>query len=444
MDPDFDITLYAAGGAIRMDTARSTMEGAAGANGVSRFLDRTLAPLEQATGLLLLLLTLVRPATGRAGIATWALVLGFTTYNLLADGVRRSLRDASYTWKHLIDVPVAGFVYWLGGEPGGPLSVFFFLAVVCTAASESLRFTVLYTTAVGVVTAALDPRLPGWSGSMSDIGGLGARLVLLALLAASTAILTRRASLEREVAISIREKADQLVELNTLRKEFVSAVSHDLRTPLTAARASLGLLETSAADRLHPEERGLLENGRRNMERLGMLIDDLLTINQIEAGTLHLEHTVVDLRGIVGRAIGVVHPLIREKAQVLAIDIPAPLPVIGDARRLEHVLVNVLANAHEHTPEGTMISISARTAPRQTVLSIADDGPGIPAGELDAIFQRFHSAVPAHGGSGLGLAIARSIVEMHGGRIWAESSRGTGATFHIALPRAEEVWRSGC
>jgi signal transduction histidine kinase len=224
-----------------------------------------------------------------------------------------------------------------------------------------------------------------------------------------------------------------------LRREFVSAVSHDLRTPLTAARASLGLLETSAAERLRSEERGLLQNGRRNMERLGMLIDDLLTINQIEAGTLHLEHTLVDLRGIVGRAIGVVHPLIREKGQVLEIDIPDPLPVTGDGRRLEHVLVNVLANAHEHTPEGTRISISARTTPGQITLSIADDGPGIPAGELEAVFQRFHSLDPARGGSGLGLVIARSVVEMHGGRIWAESGRGKGATFHIALVPAEEV-----
>jgi len=421
-----------------MDAARSTTKNAAvSTKGVNRFLDRTLTPLEQATALVLLLLTLVRPATGRAGIATWALVLGFTAYNLLADVVRRLLREASYSWKHLIDVPVAAFVYWLGGEPGGPLLVFFFLAVVCTAASESLRFTLLYTAVVGVATAALDPMLPGWSGSMSDISGLGARLVLLALLAASAAILTRRASLEREAVLSVREEANHWAELDTLRQEFVSAVSHDLRTPLTAARASLGLLETSAAERLRPEERGLLENGRRNMERLGMLIDDLLTINQIEAGTLHLDHTIVDLRGIMGRAMGVVHPLIREKGQVLEIDIPDPLPVIGDARRLEHVLVNVLANAHEHTPEKSKIAISAHTDPAGITLSIADNGPGIPAGDLDTIFQRFHSLAPMQGGSGLGLAIARSIIEMHNGRIWAESESGDGTRFHIVLPHAE-------
>lgn len=417
-----------------MDAARGAIAGAAsGTGGVGRFLDRTLAPLEQATALILLLLTLVRPATGRAGIPSWALVLGFTAYNLLADVVRRRVsRSSSYTWKHVVDIPVAALVYWLGGEPGGPLSVFFFLAVVCTAASESRRFALLYAVVIGVATATLDPMLPGWSGTMKDVSGLGVRLVLLALLAASTVLLTRRASLERG-------EADHLAELDRLRGEFVAAVSHDLRTPLTAARLTLGLLESSAAERLHPDERGLLENARRNMQRLGMLIDDLLAINQIEAGTLHLEHTLVDLRGIVGRAIGVVHPLLREKGQVLEIDIPDPLPVTGDGRKLEHVLVNVLANAHEHTPEGTRISISARTTPARITLSIADDGPGIPAGEREAIFQRFHSAEPAHGGSGLGLAIARGIVEMHGGRIWAESGRGTGATFHIALPRAEEV-----
>ncbi len=234
-----------------------------------------------------------------------------------------------------------------------------------------------------------------------------------------------------------RSEAERREALDRLRDEFIATVSHDLRTPLTAARAALILLQSSAAERHRSDERALVENARRNIERLNLLIDDLLTLNQVEAGTLRLDGEPLDLRAVVTDAMAAVHPLIRQKGQSLELDLPEPLPIAGDPQRLEQVLVNLLANAHHHTPPGTRITITGRVIAGEVVLSVADTGPGIPPNELERIFHRFHRLTTAEGGSGLGLAIAQRLVYLHHGRIWAESRPGAGATFRVALPAAQ-------
>jgi two-component system, OmpR family, sensor histidine kinase VicK len=111
--------------------------------------------------------------------------------------------------------------------------------------------------------------------------------------------------------------------------------------------------------------------------------------------------------------------------------------IYGDIRRLEQALINVLANAFQHTPDGTHIEVSSRVQAEELILTVSDDGPGIPAEEVERIFVRFHRLSLSTGGSGLGLSIARSIIEAHGGRIWAESEYGHGTAIFIALPRYE-------
>ena len=128
------------------------------------------------------------------------------------------------------------------------------------------------------------------------------------------------------------------------------------------------------------------------------------------------------------------YPLVQDKGQALELDLAEPLPYAGDARRLEQVLVNLLANAHRHTPSGTRIRLAGRVAAGEVRLTVSDDGGGIPIEEQEAIFRRFHRLDTTGDGSGLGLAIALRIVELHGGQLAVESAPGAGTRFHITLP----------
>ena len=399
-----------------------------------RFVDRALFWLEAVTLAVLLLVTVVWPRMGLLGIPTWGIVLLVAGYGLLADlaqnwaGSLRALR-----WRSVADLPMTALAYLLAGEPGGPLFVLFVLAVNCAAAVMTPRGILLYAAAAVAAVAAVDlALLPGAPGAAA-LPDLAARPVVLALAGVGMAVVMRPLLLEREAARSARDETERLVELDRLRAGFVAAVSHDLRTPLTAARAGLGMLELGAAGALPPDELQLLGDARRNLDRLGRLIDDLLAANRLEAGAMPLGREPLDLRAVATGAAAAVQPLIREKGQALAVDLPGPLPVAGDPRQLEQAVVNLLENAHRHTPAGTRIAIGGRVGADGVVLSVGDDGPGIPAGELEAVFE--HGRRLAGPGSGLGLAIARGIVELHGGRVWAESGLGTGTTVSIVLPR---------
>jgi signal transduction histidine kinase len=415
---------------------KSTEPSALDKTDVYGFLRRTLFWLRWGTLAVLLLFTFMAPTTSSVGLPTWALVVLFAGYNLLTDVLLRRLGGLrSLALGAMLDLPVAGVLYFLAGEPGGLLFILFLLAVDFAAASLTLRSTLFYTAAVGVIAIAIDLALGMWAMTPEDIRLLGARLLMLVLVGAGMAIVTRRLVMEQEDARLVRGEADRLEELERLRATFVANVSHDLRTPLTATRAALGMLETHARDRLLSDEQELLEAARRNTERLSLQIDDLLAHNQIEVGTLRLESGMLDLRAVVLGTIPVVHPLFQEKHQVLELDLPDPLILEGDPERLGQVVVNLLANAHRHTQVGSRILIRAELTAGEILLLVSDNGPGIPVLELERIFQRFHHLTSAGSSSGLGLAIARAVVELHGGRIWAESQSGQGATFWVALPR---------
>lgn len=382
----------------------------------------------------LALLSLAEPLPSRVYLPMWAIILLFAGYNLLVDLLRRRFSWlSSFARVAFFDLPVTALIYSLGVDISGPLFSLLVLGLFSAAASTKLQGSIIYTVAVMAVVAALAPTFPFWEPDADGFGELAARLIVLAVVGISATIIMRELWLEREEARSSRDEARRLEDLDRLRSEFVSTVSHDMGTPLTASRAVLGLLEASAAGKLDADERELLEIARRNNERLGLQINDMLGYHQLEAGTVRLECEPLDLRSVVTNALPVVQPLIREKGQVLEVDLPEPLRCEGDERWLEHVVVNLLANAHCHTPHGTRIAVSGRYRDGEVVLSVSDDGPGIPVEEADRIFQRFHRAAATEGGSGLGLAIARGIVDLHGGRLCAECNPGEGATFHVAL-----------
>lgn len=386
----------------------------------------------------LLLLSLARPLPSRAQLPMWAIILLFGAYNLIVDLLRSRVGWLrSFARVALLDLPVSALAYSMGWNVSGPLFPLMVLTLFSAVVSTKLRGTIVYTVAVMAVVAALAPTFPYWSPDEQGLRELIARLIVLAVVGTSASIIMRQLWLRDEEVSSGRDEARRLEELDRLRSEFVSAVSHDLGTPLTASRAALGLLEASTANRLDTEERDLLDIARRNNEQLGLAINDLLSYNQLEAGSLRLEREQLDLRSVVAGALPAVQPLIQQKRQVLEISLPQALPLEGDPRRLEHAVVNLLANAHHHTPPGTRIAVSGRLQDGEVLLSVSDDGPGIPPQEQERVFERFHCLQPKEGGSGLGLAIAKGIVELHAGKIWVESPAGTGATFRVALPGCE-------
>jgi signal transduction histidine kinase len=222
-------------------------------------------------------------------------------------------------------------------------------------------------------------------------------------------------------------------EAQVLREEFVAAAAHDLRTPLTSIQIGLSLLDAEATG-MSSDARGVLEAVRRNAQRLAIHVGDLVTANQLNADLLGVQHEPLDLRDVAREAVAAVQPLFREKGQEIDLALPRPLPIWGDARRLEQVVVNLLVNAHRYTPVGTRVTIAGCADGTQVRLTVSDTGPGIPAEQLEQVFERHRRFQSGHGGSGLGLTIARSLTNLHGGRIWAESPPGGGARFHITLP----------
>ncbi|HYP38976.1 MAG TPA: ATP-binding protein [Chloroflexia bacterium] len=235
---------------------------------------------------------------------------------------------------------------------------------------------------------------------------------------------------------SYTERLQFLEQAMQIREDLLASVSHDLRTPLTSIKAGLGLVEMSISERLGTEEHQLIANIRRNVERLGILVNDLLTFSEMEAHKFQLARKPLDLRVVVEDAVALIEPLVRKKGQVVEIDMPKAVPYNGDRKRLEQMLVNLLDNAHKYAHVGARITVSAQITPAEVLLAVRGDRPGLPIEEHEAIFAQFGHGHPVRSGEGLGLglAMARSIVEMHGGRIWVEGQQGEGATFQIALP----------
>lgn len=403
---------------------------------LDRFLDDMISRLRWASIAALLVISLMQSVDGGTRFPDWMLALGFAGYNLVADVARRrSPGSHSFAWIAVLDVPVIGLLYLVGGQPGGPLFVLLVLAAAQTAVFMTLAGNLLYTSTLAIIVIVVESQLPDWSSTLEGMQELSARLVVLAVVGIGIGTVTRRLTSEQEAGRTVLYEAERLADLDRLRDDFVASASHELRTPLTAARAGLGLLEGGVVERLTTDERELLANVRRNIERLNVLIADLLVTNQLGEQTLRLDRAAVDLRTVIIDAMAAVRPLIQGKDQVLELELDESLLLQGDPGKLEQVMLNVIANAHRHTPSGTRIVVSSQQVDDEIRVVVRDTGPGIPATDIENIFRRFYRLGDA-AGSGLGLAVARGIVELHGGTIWAESQPGDGATFWISLPRA--------
>ncbi|HET9227485.1 MAG TPA: PAS domain-containing sensor histidine kinase [Thermoanaerobaculia bacterium] len=228
-------------------------------------------------------------------------------------------------------------------------------------------------------------------------------------------------------------------ELEELKSQFVSTVSHELRTPLTSLRGALGLLAAGVLGDLPGEARSTVEIAQRSIVRLCSLVNDILDIERIERGQLSLQIGSHSLASLLDTSVEEIRPLAQEAGIILDVNSPAG-EVQGDGDRLMQVIVNLLSNALKFSPRGSTVRLRALEIPDGVEVQVEDQGRGIPPSHHKTIFERFRqvetSDSASQRGAGLGLAIARSIVEMHGGRIGVESEPGKGSTFWFRIPRS--------
>jgi two-component system, OmpR family, sensor histidine kinase VicK len=228
--------------------------------------------------------------------------------------------------------------------------------------------------------------------------------------------------------------------LERMKDEFISTVSHELRTPLTSLRASLGLIASGSLDKRPEKQRQMIEMAIGNCDRLVRLVNDILDFDRGEKGRLALKRESIEPVDLLRRAADVAHT----DAAQLHIGFrfeTEPAPVWADEERVLQVLNELVSNALKFSPPETVIRLAAHPfGTSEVCFTVEDQGRGIAAEKLDRVFERFQqgdaSDSRALGGTGLGLALCRSIVEQHGGRIWAESTPGQGSRFHFTLPAA--------
>lgn len=234
----------------------------------------------------------------------------------------------------------------------------------------------------------------------------------------------------------------RLTDLDQMKDDFLSTVTHELRTPLTSIRSFSEILHDSP-DLDLAERQHFLGIVIRESERLTRLINQVLDLTKIETGRMKWQMAEVDLADVIDHAVSALRHLFDEKGVGLEVYVPDGVPKIrGDRDQLIQLAINLLSNAEKFCAEGTgMVSIGLSPGRDGVTISVADNGPGIPYAEQEAIFEKFHQVRAGNTGnpkgSGLGLAICRGIVEHMGGRIWVESEPGKGATFFFTVPYAD-------
>jgi two-component system, OmpR family, phosphate regulon sensor histidine kinase PhoR len=238
-------------------------------------------------------------------------------------------------------------------------------------------------------------------------------------------------------AILVFHDLTKIRQLENTRREFVANVSHELRTPLSLIKGYVETLLDGAKD--DPElATKFLRTIERHSNRLGNLIEDLLTISRLESGQITLQLRTVPLRSFAEDLLGDLQARAGERGVRIENEIPAELEARVDPDRLEQVLVNLLDNAIKYGKRDGRVFVQGRAAGEQVELCVADDGPGIPGEARERIFERFYRVDRARsretGGTGLGLAIVKHIVQSHGGKVWVESQPGHGARFYFTLP----------
>ena len=252
--------------------------------------------------------------------------------------------------------------------------------------------------------------------------------------------------------VTVLRDATREQEVEQARSELLGVVSHELQTPLTAIKGALDLVVEEDDGRLSRVQRRFLGTIDRNCARMIGLVADLLDLSRLDAGRLTLESRPLDTPSVVSGSVAALANLFEQRRQSIHVEVPpATLPILGDRRRVEQILTNLLSNAAKYTPEGGQIEVTAGTDASvsgggRVWIAVADSGPGISESEWALVFGRFYRGKEAsrrgEAGTGLGLAIVKSLVELHGGEVRvtgpAAGSNARGARFVVTLPAAPD------
>jgi len=262
---------------------------------------------------------------------------------------------------------------------------------------------------------------------------------------------TEREDAQRALLLTLehqRTAVERLRELERVKGDFVSTVSHELRTPITSIIGYTELLGDGAVGELTLSQQEIIDRVDRNGRRLLLLVEDLLTLSQIEASALKIEPVITDVRAVVNSAHQALAPTLTDRSLDVSVLVPTQ-PVVhhGDPVQLERMLVNLLTNAVKFTPDGGRVELQLRTLSEKTEIVVSDTGMGIPEDEQSKLFTRFFRSSTATEraiqGTGLGLTIVKAIVALHGGRIEVESAHQRGTTVTVSLPRKVELAAAG-
>lgn len=297
-----------------------------------------------------------------------------------------------------------------------------------------------------LVTPAVQQRL-GPLARFADIFVNACAVVGLALRdwlqRASPAFITR-ARLDERVAVDpprepVRDiGADELADLLGPR-ELMIDLAHELRTPMATIRASAEVLADMLAAGSADNALKIVENLEREAERLASLVDNLLDLNKIRAGTRQMRRVRCDLRDVVQNAVNAITPLADRRHQTFAVILPPePVWVAVDRDLIERALLNILSNAQKFGAERGRVKVWLQREAREAAVLVEDDGPGIAEQDHERIFERLYRASAPEArrvqGSGLGLPIARAAVELHGGTIGVAAAPGGGSLFTMSVP----------
>jgi signal transduction histidine kinase/DNA-binding response OmpR family regulator len=248
----------------------------------------------------------------------------------------------------------------------------------------------------------------------------------------------------QEQAEQLRNKLALRSDLDTVKDEFISTVSHELRTPLTSIRGALGLLSAGLLGNVDPKAQNLLRIASSNTERLIRLINDILDLERMESGRAPLKLRRCSLYELAHEAVDTMTTMADGAGIKIELICNAPRDSIyfdADSDRLLQVLTNLLSNAVKFSTASSTVSVQIDSYPNSVLVRVVDQGRGIPADKLESVFDRFQqvesSDASKKGGTGLGLAICRSIIQQHGGAIWAQANQsGVGTTLWVQLSRS--------